>query len=221
MFMINNCSWRFIEEELKNLEWYQNLRSKVLKAYEESIVYTKQEDLFRAFNLCDYDKLKVVILGQDPYFNEGVANGLAFSVNPGVKTPPSLKNIIKELHSDIKGNIDPDLNNWAKQGVLLINSILTVEAKKPKSHSEFGWDMFTNYVINYISNNKKGIAFVLWGNDAIRKEELINKSNNHLVIKSPHPSPLSSYRGFFGSKPFSRINYFLENNGDEPINWYL
>jgi uracil-DNA glycosylase len=219
--MINNCSWRFIEEELKNLEWYQNLRSKVLKAYEESIVYPKQEDLFRAFNLCDYDKLKVVILGQDPYFNEGVANGLAFSVNPGVKTPPSLKNIIKELHSDIKGNIDPDLNNWAKQGVLLINSILTVEAKKPKSHSEFGWDMFTNYVINYISNNKKGIAFVLWGNDAIRKEELINKSNNHLVIKSPHPSPLSSYRGFFGSKPFSRINYFLENNGDEPINWYL
>src|SRR5690606_26360881 len=137
------------------------------------IVHPNKEDLFRAFELCSFDKCKIVILGQDPYFNEGVANGLAFWVNENIKYPPSLKNIIKELNDDILGDATPNLDNWAKQGVLLLNTILTVQDKLPKSHQDIGWQKFSDFIISYISNNKLGVAFVLWGNEAIKKEKII------------------------------------------------
>lgn len=221
MFKIYNESWNFINDSLKDEPWYNELYTKVVGLYETSIVHPNKEDLFRAFELCDFDKCKVVFLGQDPYFNEGVANGLGFWVNENIKYPPSLKNIIKELNDDILGDATPNLDNWAKQGVLLLNTILTVQDKLPKSHQDIGWQKFSDFIISYISNNKLGVAFVLWGNEAIKKEKIINKNNNHLIIKSPHPSPLSCYRGFFGSKPFSKINNFLTEKGEKTINWYL
>lgn len=185
-------------------------------------IFPDSKDLFTAFNLTPFSKVKVVILGQDPYHGERQAHGLSFSVNKGIKAPPSLKNIFKEIKEDL--NIDfndsGDLRPWAKEGVLLLNSVLTVEASKAGSHRKKGWEKFTDTVIESISNNKDCVVFVLWGSYAHSKEALID-SSKHLILKSVHPSPLSAYRGFFGCKHFSSINEYLMDNGESAINWSL
>lgn len=186
------------------------------------IIFPEPENIFRALALTPLSKVKVVILGQDPYHGAGQANGLCFSVNKGMKLPPSLKNIYKELESDC--GISPvnhgDLSAWAKQGVLLLNSILTVEMGLAGSHRGKGWEGLTDDIIRYLSSQKRPIAFVLWGDYAQKKGIMIEESK-HLVIRSPHPSPLSAYRGFFGSRPFSKINEFLIAHGQGPIDWRL
>lgn len=187
-----------------------------------SNVFPPYEEIFKALTLTPFEKIKVVILGQDPYHGEGEANGLAFSVNKGIKLPPSLRNIFKELKDDV-GVDTPnhgDLSSWAKQGVLLLNSILTVEKDKPASHRNIGWEEYTDSIIKEISNKKEHTVFILWGNYAQSKEYLID-TNRHLVIKSTHPSPFSARKGFFGSKPFSRTNEYLSKHGIPIIDWNI
>tara|TARA_B100001093_G_C26860613_1_gene1030050 strand:- start:26671 stop:27345 length:675 start_codon:yes stop_codon:yes gene_type:complete len=217
---INN-SWKTILETEINQKYFHKL-SNILKNYrEKKIIYPNEGDVFKAFKLCNYNDLKIVIIGQDPYHNINQAHGLAFSVK-SKKIPPTLSNIIKELRNDVKIEIPSygSLESWAKQGVLLINSILTVEYKKPNSHSNIGWQKFTNNVITKISKNKKGIIFMIWGNHAKNKVKLIDKSKHHILI-APHPSPLSAYRGFFGCKHFSKSNTILVNQKKKTINWNL
>jgi len=184
--------------------------------------FPSRENIFRALELTPINKAKVVILGQDPYHGEGQANGLAFSVNKGIKIPPSLKNIFKELKEDMGCEIPNhgDLTKWAKEGVLLLNSILTVEKDKPGSHRKIGWEEYTNSIIKEISEKREHIVFILWGKYAESKKELIDEKK-HMIIISPHPSPFSARRGFFGSKPFSRTNKYLERNGIKPIDWCI
>lgn len=185
-------------------------------------IYPNQRDIFNAFSLTCFNNIKVVILGQDPYFSHNQAHGLSFSVPKDQNIPPSLKNIYKELNSDFKKNFvfkHGCLINWAKQGVFLLNSILTVESGKPKSHSSIGWNIFTDKVISMINLHKNSIIFLLWGNDAQKKSILINH-NNHYILKASHPSPLSAYRGFFGCKHFSLTNKILLKNDQKPINWF-
>jgi uracil-DNA glycosylase len=187
------------------------------------ITYPKNSDIFNAFNTTPFDKLKVVILGQDPYHGANQAHGLSFSVQKGITPPPSLKNIYKELVTDIPGFTIPthgDLTEWAKQGVLLLNATLTVGAGNPGSHQKKGWEEFTDKVIKTISDKKEGIIFILWGSYAQAKAELIDKTKHH-IIKSPHPSPFSADRGFFGSKPFSKTNEILKKEGKKPIDWQI
>ena len=184
-------------------------------------IYPEKENIFRALNLTPFKNVKVVIIGQDPYHGENEANGLAFSLNEGVKITPSLRNIFKELDSDL--NIQKnnnDLSAWAKQGVLLLNSILTVEKDKPLSHNNLGWQEITNFIIKYISVHKQGVVFILWGNFAKEYKKIIDLSK-HYVIESPHPSPFSANKGFFGSKPFSKTNNYLEKNNQSVIDWSL
>lgn len=184
-------------------------------------IYPSSENIFRALNLTNFKDVKVVIIGQDPYHGENEANGLAFSINNDVKITPSLRNIFKELQNDLNiKRTNTDLSSWAKQGVLLINSILTVEKDKPLSHSDIGWQEITNFIIKYINDNKNHVVFVLWGNYAKKFKNLID-SKKHYVIESPHPSPLSATRGFFGSKPFSKINNYLIKNNQSAIDWSL
>ncbi|HEY8781348.1 MAG TPA: uracil-DNA glycosylase [Mucilaginibacter sp.] len=186
-------------------------------------IYPKGGDIFNAFNKTPFDKVKVVILGQDPYHGENQAHGLSFSVQRGIGIPPSLRNIYKELEKDIPGFKIPnhgDLTEWAEQGVLLLNASLTVRAGVPGSHQKKGWEEFTDNVIKTISDKKEGIIFILWGSFAQAKAELIDKTKHH-IIKSPHPSPFSADRGFFGSKPFSKTNEILEKEGEIPINWQI
>jgi uracil-DNA glycosylase len=187
-------------------------------------IYPKGSDIFNAFNKTPFDKVKVVILGQDPYHGPNQAHGLSFSVQKGIPTPPSLQNIYKELSTDIPGfKIPPtgDLTEWAEQGVLLLNATLTVRATEAGSHQKKGWEKFTDTVIKKISDEKKGVVFILWGNYAQSKSELIDGSK-HLIIKSTHPSPLAVSRGgFFGSKPFSKTNAYLEKQGEKPIDWQI
>ena len=177
------------------------------------------ENVFKAFEYCSFDETNVVIFGQDPYFQPGVANGLAFSVNKKIPIPHSLKNIFKEIKNDIGSlsNINGDLSRWASQGVLLLNSALTVEENNPGSHSKIGWNDFIFDVINCL-NTKKGVVFILWGNDAKKYQKKIN-NNEHLVLTSSHPSPLSAYKGFFGCRHFSKCNNYLIANDKKPINW--
>ncbi|AEO07995.1 uracil-DNA glycosylase [Buchnera aphidicola str. Ua (Uroleucon ambrosiae)] len=185
-------------------------------------IYPHQRDIFNAFFLTCFNNIKVVILGQDPYFSHNQAHGLSFSVPEHQNIPPSLKNIYKELNSDFKKNFvfkHGCLISWAKQGVFLLNTILTVESGKPKSHSSIGWNIFTDKVISMINLHKNSIIFLLWGNDAQKKSILINH-NNHYILKASHPSPLSAYRGFFGCKHFSLTNKILLKNGQKPINWF-
>nr|MBC7613299.1 uracil-DNA glycosylase [Pseudopedobacter sp.] len=185
------------------------------------IVYPKGEDIFKAFELTPFGEVKVVILGQDPYHGANQAHGLSFSVQKGVKQPPSLQNIFKELVTDIEGfkiPNDGDLSSWAKQGVLLLNASLTVSAGKAGSHQNQGWEIFTDEVIKILSDKKENLIFILWGKFAQAKEELINVSKHH-IIKSHHPSPFSAYAGFFGSKPFSKTNEILKNLGKKEITW--
>lgn len=186
------------------------------------VIFPEPENIFRALELTPLAKVKVVILGQDPYHGIDQANGLCFSVNKGMKLPPSLKNIYKELESDcgIAPAAHGDLSAWARQGVLLLNSILTVERGLAGSHRGKGWEALTDEIIQYLSTQKRSIAFVLWGDYAQKKGSMIDESK-HLVIRGPHPSPLSAYRGFFGSRPFSQINAFLIADSLSPIDWRL
>jgi uracil-DNA glycosylase len=186
-------------------------------------IYPKGADIFNAFNRTPFDKVEVVLLGQDPYHGEHQAHGLSFSVQKGITIPPSLKNIYKELTTDILGFITPkhgDLTNWAEQGVLLLNASLTVRAGMPGSHQKKGWETFTDTVIKTVSDKKEGIVFILWGAFAQAKAELIDTTKHH-IIKSPHPSPFSADRGFFGSKPFSKTNEILVKEGKKPIDWQI
>jgi uracil-DNA glycosylase len=186
-------------------------------------IYPKGSDIFNAFQKTPFTKVKVVILGQDPYHGENQAHGLSFSVQKGVTIPPSLRNIYKELAADIPGFTIPDhgnLTEWAEQGVLLLNASLTVSAGIPGSHQKKGWETFTDMVIKTLSDKKEGLVFILWGAFAQAKAELIDKSKHH-IIKSPHPSPFSADRGFFGSKPFSKTNEILKKQGVKPIDWQI
>ena len=206
--------------------YMQNLKS-FLKSEKDAgyIIYPRNADIFNAFNITPFDNVKVVILGQDPYHGPHQAHGLSFSVQKGVAVPPSLKNIYKELSTDIPGFIIPqtgDLTKWGQQGVLLLNATLTVRAADAGSHQKKGWEKFTDAAIKILSDERRGLVFILWGAYAQSKAGLINPYNNHLVIKSTHPSPLAvSHGGFFGSKPFSKTNAFLINQGIEPIDWQI
>lgn len=214
-------SWsQFIEEESKK-PYFQELNSFLENERAEYQIYPSENDVFNAFTLTPIEKVKVVILGQDPYHGEGQAHGLAFSVKKGVKPPPSLVNIYKEYESDL--NLTPpshgNLEAWAKEGVLLLNTVLTVRKDSPGSHQKQGWEIFTDRVIDLLSE-KKNLVFILWGLPSQKKATRVNTAHHHLIL-SPHPSPLSSYRGFFGSRPFSRTNDYLKSNGIPPINWLL
>lgn len=200
--------------------YYQKLEQFVADEYATQVIYPPQKQIFEGFNQCPFDQVKVVVLGQDPYHNEHQAHGLAFSVNPGVKFPPSLVNIYKELKTDVGVERPKDgcLLHWAQQGVLLLNTVLTVRAHQPKSHRKQGWETFTDATIRLLSSQKEHLVFVLWGGDAHKKEKLIDTSK-HLVLKSAHPSPLSVYRGFWGCKHFSQINTYLNQHDLEPIVW--
>lgn len=192
--------------------------------YEKFTVYPPKSEIFSAFALVEPENIRAVILGQDPYHEEGQANGLAFSVRDGVKLPPSLRNIFTELQSDLgcEAPQSGDLTPWAKQGVLLLNATLTVRAQQAASHQNLGWQEFTDFVVKKLSELEQPMVFVLWGNHAQKKYCTVKASKNpFLVLKTPHPSPLSAYRGFFGSKPFSQINTFLVENGQKPLDFTL
>lgn len=214
-----NKNWDNILEEEMNKEYFKNLGTFVKEEYKTKICYPQYKDIFNALRYTDYNEVKVVILGQDPYHGEHEAHGLSFSVLDGVKRPPSLNNIFKELYDDlgIKRTTN-DLTDWAKQGVLLLNAIMSVEKDKPLSHKGLGWEIFTDNIIRYLNGREKPIVFILWGSYARSKKELIT-NKNHYIIESAHPSPLSASRGFFGSKPFSKTNQFLIKNNEEPIVW--
>ncbi|MCL1913766.1 MAG: uracil-DNA glycosylase [Eubacteriaceae bacterium] len=203
-------------------EYYLQLRKALLEEYKSYVVYPDMHSIFNALKMTGYSSVKVVILGQDPYHNPGQAHGLSFSVLPGTKPPPSLMNIYKELGSDL--GISPpqggDLTKWAAQGVLLLNSILTVRSNTPASHRHLGWETFTDRVITLLNEREAPVVFMLWGSYAQSKGRLVTQSQ-HLTIISPHPSPLSASRGFFGSKPFSRANQFLIEAGYSGIDWSL
>ena len=212
-------NWKsFFNELLKDEEFVQ-LLNKVEQLYLNKKVYPKKEEIFKCFNYFNIEDTKVVIIGQDPYYNVNQANGLAFSVNEGVRTPKSLVNIFKELESDLKiKRINADLTDWAKQGVLLLNTSLTVEDGKPNSHHYLNWTKYTDLVIKYLSQHVKHVVYILWGNNAILKAKLIDKNNN-CIITSSHPSPLSAFVSFFNSKPFSKTNNYLIKNNRQPIKW--
>lgn len=213
--------WKNVLSDYIQRDQFKNLIEYVQKRSTEATVYPPLNKLFEAFNLTPFHKVKVVLLGQDPYHKKGQAHGLSFSVPKGTKLPPSLRNIYKERERDVGNNghdLDGNLSHWAQQGVLLLNSILSVEEGKPGSHADTGWESFTDHVIEKISQHHEHCVFILWGNYAARKSKLIDKEK-HLIIKAPHPSPLSAYRGFFGSSPFSQTNQYLIQNDKEPIRW--
>lgn len=214
-----NKKWDIIlKDELKK-DYFKNLGIFVKNEYQTKRIFPPYENIFDALRFTDYDEVKVVILGQDPYHGLGEAHGLSFSVHQGIKMPPSLLNIFKELYSDLGiKRTKTDLTDWAKQGVLLLNSIMTVQQDKPLSHKNKGWEIFTDNIIRKLNERKEPVIFVLWGSYARSKKELITNSN-HKIIESVHPSPLSASRGFFGSRPFSKINQFLKENNKETINW--
>lgn len=212
-------SWKpFLNDEF-NKPYFRELSNFLHQEYETKTIFPRKELVFRAF-ATDLNEVKVVILGQDPYHTPGAAEGLAFSVPNSQPIPPSLINIYKEIDSDIGKHANPhgSLANWQKQGVLLLNTVLTVEAHKPKSHANRGWEIFTTATIKYLNRERPHLVFILWGRDARNKKSLIDESR-HLVLESAHPSPLSAYNGFFGSKPFSKCNEFLKNNGLNEIIW--
>lgn len=214
-------SWKEALSEEFEKPYFKELTSFVRKEYLEGKVYPQPKDLFRAFDLCPFDQVKVVILGQDPYHGLNQANGLSFAVHAGVRNPPSLQNIFKELESDLGQPLvhtDGDLSRWAKQGVLLLNATLTVRAGQAGSHQGQGWEEFTDAAIKALSEKREHLVFILWGNYARTKGAHIDRSK-HCVIESPHPSPFSAHNGFFGSKPFSKANAYLEEHGVEPVDW--
>lgn len=214
-------SWKKELEEEFEKEYFKELAKKTREEYINSTVYPPPDKVFRAFEMTPFNKVKVVILGQDPYHGVNQANGLCFAVSQGVRLPPSLQNIYKELESDlgVKPRQTGDLENWAKQGVLLLNATLTVQAHKAGSHQKRGWEEFTDTAIKVLSEKREKLVFILWGKYAQDKGEVISKTNKHLILKSPHPSPFSAHSGFFGSCPFSKTNLFLEMNGKKAIDW--
>ena len=214
-------TWEDIIDLEKQKDYYKSLEKEINKRYETTTVFPEKQNIFKAFSLTKLDNLKVVILGQDPYHGFGQAQGLAFSTPSNIKNPPSMQNILKEIQNDLgKKSIceDGDLTPWAKQGVLLLNTILTVEEAKPKSHHNLGWEVFTDNIIKYISDNCEDTIFILWGSPAISKTKLIDRKKHH-ILTAPHPSPLSSYRGFFGCKHFSQTNDILKSLNKEAIIW--
>jgi uracil-DNA glycosylase len=214
-------SWRPILADEFEKPYFQKLTAWVRGEYATTTVYPLGSQIFHAFDACPFDEVKVVILGQDPYHGKNQAHGLAFSVNEGIRTPPSLQNIFKELQDDIPGTPAPangNLDRWASQGVLLLNATLTVRAATPGSHQKKGWEEFTDAVIRKVSEGRPHVVFILWGAYAQKKEELID-ARKHLILKAAHPSPYSADRGFFGSKPFSQTNAWLEKQGEQPITW--
>lgn len=202
--------------------YYAELFQFVKKEYNSAQVFPPADDIFNAFHLTPLDKVKVVIFGQDPYHNDGQAHGLCFSVKPDVAIPPSLVNIYQELHEDLGCEIPNNgyLEKWARQGVLLLNTVLTVRAHQAFSHRNMGWEQFTDAAIRVLNEQDRPIVFILWGKPAQMKKSMLNNPR-HLILEAPHPSPLSAYRGFFGSKPFSKTNAFLQENGVEPIDWQI
>ncbi len=219
MELVGN-SWDNVLDSEYHKDYFKKIVMFINKAYKERDIFPPKEYILRALSLTDYDDVKVVILGQDPYHGVGEANGLSFSVNKGIRLPPSLKNIYKELYDDlgIRHALDGDLTGWASQGVLLLNAILTVEKDKPASHKDLGWETFTDAIISKINEKNTPVVFILWGNFAKSKASLIT-NKRHLVITSAHPSPFSCRYGFFGSKPFSRANKFLRENNVKEIFW--
>ena len=213
-------TWNEILAEEMQKDYYQELQAFVQKRRAEVRVFPEENNVFNALELTPFESVKVVILGQDPYHGFGQAHGLSFSVQKGTPLPPSLKNIYKELQEDIGGELptEGDLSHWAKQGVLLLNTVLTVEEGNANSHKGKGWERLTNRFIESLNELKHPVIFILWGKPAQDKEKLITNPN-HVILKAPHPSPLSAYRGFFGSKPFSRVNDILIQQGQTPIRW--
>ena len=203
-------------------EYYQKLHQVIEKEYETKTIYPPKKQIFRALNLCDFDDVKVVILGQDPYHEPHQANGLAFSVTKDVRIPPSLVNIYKELNEDLGCYIPNNgyLKKWADQGVMMLNTVLTVQAHRANSHRGIGWEEFTDAAIRVLNQQDRPIVFMLWGRPAQSKKALLNNPN-HLILEAPHPSPLSAYRGFFGCHHFSQANEFLKEHGLEPIDWQI
>lgn len=220
LIKLSNSWSSYLKEELRK-EYIKKLEEFLFAQHQKKkTIYPATENLFAALDLVDIQNVKVVILGQDPYHGEGQAHGLSFSVSDGIKHPPSLRNIFTELNSDLNQDV-PESGNllkWANQGVLLLNTVLTVEKEKAGSHQNQGWETFTDRIISVISENCDHVVFILWGANAQKKSALIDPEK-HLILKSAHPSPLSSYRGFFGSKPFSKANTWLKKMGKTPINW--
>ena len=220
--MITCSKWNNILTTEKEKPYFNHLLVKLDDLYNSHTIYPPKSQIFSALNLTPFDDVKVVILGQDPYHGENQAHGLAFSVKNDVKIPPSLRNIFKEYVNDLDLTFPTttNLSAWAKNGVLLLNTTLTVEASKPLSHANLGWETFTDQLLMELNHQKDHIVFILWGSHAQKKAKFID-GNKHLVIKSPHPSPLSAYRGFFGSNPFTKTNEYLIASNQKPINWKL
>ena len=222
MEVIFKNDWNELLKDEFEKEYYKKLREFLEEEYKTKDIYPDKHNIFNALHYTSYKDIKVVILGQDPYHGPNQAHGLSFSVNPGVRIPPSLVNIYKELKEDLDCYIPNNgyLKKWADQGVLLLNTALTVRAGEANSHRKIGWEIFTDNIIRLLNERKEPIVFILWGNNAISKEKLIT-STHHYIIKSVHPSPLSASRGFFGSKPFSKTNQFLQSIGKESIDWQI
>lgn len=219
---IQDPSWLDVLRDEFEAPYFKELEMNLAKAYNEEIVYPPKEDLFSALNLTPFSKVKVVIIGQDPYHGPGQAHGLSFSVKRGIKLPPSLVNIFKELQDDL-GIVPPkdgNLEAWAREGVLLLNNQLSVVGGKPMSHKDLGWNELTDKIIKVLNEKKKHLVFILWGSPAQKKAKVVSHRDHH-IIQSVHPSPLSSYRGFFGSKPFSKANAYLESQSIKPVKWSL
>lgn len=219
---LKDPAWLEVLEEEFNQPYFKKMEEELSAAYKEETVYPKKEEIFTALNLTPFNKVKVVIIGQDPYHGPNQAHGLSFSVKHGVKTPPSLVNIYKELESDLGIAIpkDGNLEAWANQGVLMLNNQLTVIAGKPMSHKNIGWDKFTSKIIELLNEKRENLVFILWGAPAQKKAKAVDHKRHH-IIHSVHPSPLSVYRGFYGSKPFSKANSFLKSHSIKPVNWDL
>ena len=214
--------WEALLEPEMQKPYYRELRQFLIGEYRTHRIYPDMYAIFNALHYTAYADVKVVILGQDPYHGPGQAHGLSFSVLPGVPAPPSLLNIFKELQDDLGCTMPNNgcLKPWAEQGVLLLNAVLTVREHQAASHQGHGWEKFTDHIIELLNQREKPLAFILWGSPARRKKAMITNPR-HFIVESPHPSPLSAFRGFFGSKPFSRVNEFLKSTGQEPIDWQL
>lgn len=221
MEIFKNDWGQYLKEEMAQ-PYYRRLRQFLIGEYSTKQVYPDMYSIFNALHYTSYADTKVLILGQDPYHEPGQAHGLSFSVQPNVPPPPSLVNIFKELETDLGCTVPNNgcLEPWARQGVLLLNTVLTVQAHRANSHRDKGWEIFTDKIISLLNQREKPVAFILWGSPARRKKAMITNPQ-HFIVESPHPSPLSAYRGFFGSRPFSKVNKFLESVGEEPINWQL
>ena len=218
---ISDSWYQLLEDEFKK-DYFRELAEKIRSRYKTEIVYPHPSKVFNAFNMTPLDKVKAIIIGQDPYHGPKQANGLCFSVEKGLRLPPSLKNIYKELESDldIKSPSHGSLENWALEGVLLLNTVLTVEKGKANSHQKYGWEIFTDTVVKKISKERKNIVFILWGRNAQEKGRSVDREK-HLVLEAAHPSPLSAYNGFWGYRHFSKANQYLKSNSITPINWNI